>query len=339
MFCVNCGAGLNDGDEFCRNCGWKVGKQVSNGENNDLHAKNNNSTRISKSNSKSRPTKAIIAIVAVIVCAVVAKNIVFDNKINKFKKDVNNAKVVSEYQYDNSMPILGMKNGSNVIYQIDESKVDTVKFGKYPQSDITGRLYEDIEWYVIAKNGDRALLLSKYILDNKSWNYVNEVTNWPDSIICNFLNNDFYNKAFSVDEKAIILNEMHSYEYWEKEVDKVYLDRGSNDKVFILSRNEVNKYGIVENLNNNLIYQDGMRLYRCYDAVGTEYAKNVENGGCKLYIRDQESFYNEHRIGTSEWMLRSGNGRFRFTDTTGGGSVSYVDGYRGLRPAVWVKYK
>lgn len=61
-----------------------------------------------------------------------------------------------------------------------------------------------IEWIVLGKNASNVSVLSKYVLDNIHYNGMLEPITWENSTIREWLNNDFYNTAFTDTEKAHI---------------------------------------------------------------------------------------------------------------------------------------
>lgn len=76
---------------------------------------------------------------------------------------------------------------------------DSIFFGNYPQeADGTVR---PIEWTVLKKEGNKALLFSKYILDAKPYNETLKRTTWETYDIRKWLNNEFYRAAFNSEEK------------------------------------------------------------------------------------------------------------------------------------------
>ena len=96
---------------------------------------------------------------------------------------------------------------------------DMVKFGRYPQT-ATGDV-QDIEWRVLAVDGDKVLAISRYGLDAKRFD--DNSNEWEDSEIRGWLNGEFYNSSFNDDEKGIIASS----------------DPG---KVFLLSEDEAEGY-------------------------------------------------------------------------------------------------
>ena len=198
---------------------------------------------------------------------------------------------------------------------------DTVLFGSYEQDNVTTNGKEDIEWSVLAKEGDRVFLISKYALDCKQYNstYTDNVT-WETCSLRQWLNGTFLNDAFSAEEQALIQDTYVSADvYPEYDTNPV---NATTDKVFLLSDNEVNKY----------FGSDEDR--KC---VPTEYAK--ANGAYT------DSGYTKNGVPTCWWWLRSPGD---FQDVA---AYVCVDGsvyYFGVgvlncdfcvRPAMWVSIK
>ena len=114
---------------------------------------------------------------------------------------------------------------------------DTIKFGTYEQDNNTSNGKEKIEWQIIAKDEDKVLVISKYALDAIS--YGNNAT-WEKCSLRNWLNNEFYNEAFSDEEHGMIAKEkVPAGKNPEYDTDP---GNDTTDKVFLLSINEVNKY-------------------------------------------------------------------------------------------------
>lgn len=240
---------------------------------------------------------------------------------------------------------------------IDE--MDTVTFGSYPQSSTSADKLEPIEWIVLERDSknNRALLLSKYILDNVSFNSEHKECKWKDSELRQWMNQTFYDKAFNENEKNQIVEDSHISDGFrdDKEVDTV------TDKVFILSELEAKKY---------FKRYDMTEENRKLATRGTNYAKNVDNNGTKLWVRENTGentfgitedgiFYNriverykdealkfEWCIGNSFYWLRSNgidltsvarvNSNGALLMSVSNYSVANCQG--GIRPAVWVRY-
>ena len=102
---------------------------------------------------------------------------------------------------------------------------DIVKFGNYPQT--ANDQNQPIEWQVLSKENNKMLVISKYGLDTKRFD--SSSNNWANSEIRKWLNNEFYNKAFTDQEKKSIKSSNLS-------------DVGTTDNVFLLSEEEAEKY-------------------------------------------------------------------------------------------------
>ena len=81
----------------------------------------------------------------------------------------------------------------------------TITLGQYDQDGDASDGNEGIEWYVIAKSDTQAILLSKYALALMPYNETGEAVPYADSSIRTFVNETFYNTAFTAEEKAYIV--------------------------------------------------------------------------------------------------------------------------------------
>ncbi len=102
---------------------------------------------------------------------------------------------------------------------------DYIKFGSYPQT-VDGQV-QPIEWQVLSKENNKMLVISKYGLDAKRFDNSSNV--WKNSKIRQWLNDYFYNNAFSEQEKKYIKSSNLS-------------DVGTTDNIFLLSKEEAEKY-------------------------------------------------------------------------------------------------
>ena len=118
---------------------------------------------------------------------------------------------------------------------------DTLIFGSYEQDNNPENGPERIEWVVLEIKEDSAQLISKYGLDTQQFHqkpyreHWKRVV-WEDSDIRKWLNNDFYNKAFTSEEKEQILktvvrNGLTKYS-------KIEGGSDTDDYVFLLSIEE-----------------------------------------------------------------------------------------------------
>ena len=116
---------------------------------------------------------------------------------------------------------------------------DVIKFGRYKQSS-ENKSYEDIEWKVLDRQGNKALIISKYSLDCKRYNEINTEVTWELCTLRKWLNNDFINTAFTDKEKSLILTVTVSA--GENPSFNSNPGNPTQDKIFLLSISEANKY-------------------------------------------------------------------------------------------------
>ena len=123
---------------------------------------------------------------------------------------------------------------------IGDAKVGTaVEFGSYPQT-AEGTDDTPIEWLVLAVEDDRALLISHYALDAKLCHDQENYTTWENSSLRSWLDNEFYNAAFSDREKALVLETQvtaGTNPYYETAP-----GNDTTDNVFLLSIEEAEQY-------------------------------------------------------------------------------------------------
>ena len=230
---------------------------------------------------------------------------------------ISQVKLVSEYTAETN---------------VDE--MDTVIFGSYPQSDASGNTKEPIEWIVLDRQGDKTLLLSKYILDCKRYNNEYKDVTWETCTLRNWLNNDFYNSAFSSSEQ----NKIETTNV----INNNNIDHGTNggnntnDKIFCLSIDEVRKYFGVGTKAD-----DGYQLGKNVATQGTNFAKSEDNNGNKLYVSVYHS--SEWYFGNSSFLLRSLGAAQGVASSVNSNGYLYTSGYivdignSGVRPALWIK--
>lgn len=192
-----------------------------------------------------------------------------------------------------------------------------VTFGSYPQT-ADGDDMTAIEWLVLAREGKKALLISRYGLDAQKYHSESTAITWQTCSLRTWLNSTFLNKAFTATEQSAILvtnvdnSKAQGYSGYST-------DGGNNteDKVFLLSYAEANKYlGITD---------DGYNEELSVEA--TAYAKKQG-----VFISDDNTIW---------WWLRSpGEAKGKAIEVCPGGSISsrYVirNSPPAVRPALWV---
>lgn len=117
---------------------------------------------------------------------------------------------------------------------------DTVRFGSYEQDNDTDNGAEDIEWLVLDKQDGKLLLISKDALDAKPYHEEYIDVTWETCTLRGWLNDTFYNTAFSTEEQGRIVTTKV-----KNEDNLDYGTEGGNDtedKIFLLSTGEARGY-------------------------------------------------------------------------------------------------
>ena len=194
---------------------------------------------------------------------------------------------------------------------------ETVTFGSYHG--------EDIEWLVLEKGSEGTLLLSKYVLDYQTYDDPDDpCKSWMTSRLDPWLNEEFFNEAFSEEEQAKILwKEIPITDY-----DKAYSDYDDElyrepalDRVFLLSLDEL------------AVYYPA-KLDTCY-CEATTYAVSLgaprENcdwwlrGPCEITRFDNGDVETGKPAASAECKPQEGDAFLYFSDLP-----------CGIRPAIWV---
>ncbi len=115
-----------------------------------------------------------------------------------------------------------------------------VTLGSYEQDADTDNGKEAIEWMVLDENDEGYLLLSRYGLDVQRYNRKWAAVSWENCTIRTWLNDTFYNTAFSAEDKSLILTVKIS----DTKNSKYGTEAGpeTSDNVFLLSIADANKY-------------------------------------------------------------------------------------------------
>lgn len=221
-------------------------------------------------------------------------------------------------------------------------------FGSYEQDNNPANGKEPIEWYVLDKSDGQMLLVAVKLLDTMAYGIYGDEVLWETCALRNWLNNDFYNEAFSVEEKTLITDS-----YVVNANNPNYDTKAGNDtidKVFCLSFEELETYFHIDSRNMNNMSWAEYCTY-CYNqdhrilAAPTEYAHGkgafiLTKGGAWFYQWDVS-----YAVGSGNWWLRSPGYSTTYAarvDAGGGAdpmgrTVSFTS--IGVRPALRVTYK
>ena len=180
------------------------------------------------------------------------------------------------------------------------------------------------------------LILSKYIIDVRPIVYKSEEKNttWEKSNIRGWLNDKFYNSAFTEEEKSKIKETL-----LVNEDNDDYMTLGgkdTTDKIFLLSIDEARKY-----LSDGNSLENKDQLVRAGAAKGTQYADYRRLGKIPENKKDE---YEEWMLENSAYYLRSPGGTQERTAAVRPNAIISTSGNdtglnrRGVRPAMWIEY-
>lgn len=177
--------------------------------------------RAQKGNSKKNFIKIFVIVLIVAVAAYFAIAIAPD-LIKEFRyQNATSQMQQGRYQsaYEKFLELRGYKDVDTLLPTLaiavrDEqfSSGRYVTLGTYPQS-ANGDDLTPIEWRVLARDGNKALLISRYGLDVQPYNSEKTDVTWETCTLRTWLNNTFFNKAFTSAEQATILTTT-VYNFW-----------------------------------------------------------------------------------------------------------------------------
>ena len=193
--------------------------------------------------------------------------------------------------------------------RLDVSAGDVLSFGHYNQDNELGNGLEEIEWIVLEVRGDVALCVSKLGLDAKPYHSKIEAVTWEKCELRRWLNDEFLNTAFTQAEQMQLETITVSA---DKNPDHpTGTGKDTQDKVFLLSVNEVNTYLSDDNVS------------RCAASRMTREngVKTFQEGACRYWLRTPES--NQRKA-----AFVNGSGKV----TSKGETVNYE--FNAVRPAI-----
>ena len=121
-------------------------------------------------------------------------------------------------------------------------KADSI-YEQHPQGDvISWGVWEDkpLLWRVLDREGDKRLLLAEEIVARQPYNKEYDNTYWQTSTLRRWLNQTFFQKAFSLKERSRILNTR-----LKNPPNPRYLTSGGGDtvdKLFLLGLDQLERY-------------------------------------------------------------------------------------------------
>ena len=228
------------------------------------------------------------------------------------------SKMISAYQssMENSVQYLKPERS---MFQNVLKKGDQFYFGMYEQDNNFNNGSEYILWRVLDTNEYEALVISEYVLDAKKYhNSYCDVT-WETSDIRNWLNSDFLYNAFSSTERNYITKKLLT----NSDNRETGSDGGHDtyDSIFLLDYDEAKKY----------------------------FASDKDRQGYPTIYALRMGVYLSDKYLASWWWLRSPGKDNKWAGDVGasgglyrnGTQINYSgsNGYGGIRPAFWIRYR
>ena len=288
-------------------------------------AKLEEKARIAERNKKISIIGSVAAVIVTVFVVILNTVIIPNNKYNKAIKLIENE------EYQEAYDIL-----SNLVHKDSAEKAEEIKnvlmptkeltelcgeafvekyvengkitFGSYEQDNNTSNGKEKITWKLVAKESKRVYVVSEYALsygEFKEYDASFEGTpSWFNSSIRNWLNNDFYNDAFTDQEKK----EIATINYINSNGEQT----GDYDNITLLSLQEVDKF---------------ITITKDRTCTPTVYASSTGGG-----------FAEEPNENTAWWLRTKGDhldhaAIINEDGYNGSHNVSSVDA---VRPALWI---
>ena len=252
------------------------------------------------------------------------------------------------YHFGSNGKMTGKDHSIKSLVEISEAEYgDTILLGKYEQ-DYVSSGKEDIEWIVLDKKEDGSLfVMSKYGLDMQPYHSEDAEVTWETCSLRKWLNNDFYNAAFTKAEKEKIqtttVESYSSYGYgyeddpeWREE----FFVCETKDKVFLPSYSEA-----VMTPRDPESAGQGINL-TITNCKPTAFAVSrgayvIDDAGIESLLREYGESYRQEFEGTIDgncgWWLRYAVGNISF-----GYDVSLIRNFQVnanggvVRPAMWI---
>ena len=194
----------------------------------------------------------------------------------------------------------------NHLYEVG----NTITFGSYPQKGRSGSL-EPLEWIILKKEDGKAFLVSKKVIDCKTFHKNRVEMTWETSDMRRWLNESFYRKALSGEERQRIqkalLRQLENPKYRGKP------GNDTEDYVFLLD---------IEDIENLFWGQEEQICHPTEYAIGQGTFGNVDSG-------------------TAWWTRSLGKNPYSIVFVKNDGCIEYggtfaICDFIGVRPAIWI---
>ncbi len=155
----------------------------------------------------------------------------------------------------------------------------TMTFGRYEQDNNKANGPEEMEWYVINKQGDRLLLLSKNIIDSCRYTYQDSYLS--GNALQGWLDVTFYENSFNDDEKKMLV------EYGLQPTLPTY--------AFALSEDEIESYVTSVEIRRSKVtdYAKMQGVSADVDGYGSWWVRSELSGGKAVIVDEAGTVINE----------------------------------------------
>ncbi len=223
----------------------------SQAESNALHSRKEEKARIVEEKAAKKCKRTIAIVVPVIVACialviVLTAQIIPGQKLNKAITLIDSGDYKAAYilldsiDYKNSRELQENIKPQYQIALLSEAEIgSSVFFGSYEQDNDTSNGKEDIEWIALAKEGNKALIISRYALDCKLYHMSMSDVTWETCSLREWLNGPFLD-AFGVEVRNSIIDTTVTAE--KNPSFSTSPGNDTVDKVFLLNITEVNRY-------------------------------------------------------------------------------------------------
>ena len=240
----------------------------------------------------------VVGVILFVSIKVILPNMKYKSAINDIEKgnyeDAYTALMELDNYKDSKEQLYKLSNSHPEILQVGNS----IFFGKYYQKNSNEK--DIIEWIILEKDKDKALVLSKYCLDSQPFSTIITDDNWEKSSLRKWLNGDFYDCAFSEEnEKNSVILSVES--------------EALNDKIFLLSEDEVYKYLPIDS--------DRVGFVTSYATM--KGAQSNNDGSCWWWLRDSARTSLHTKVVLFDGKI-SDNGQL------------VTDDDNAVRPAMWI---
>ncbi len=194
-----------------------------------------------------------------------------------------------------------------------------VVFGTFEQDNDFENGAENLQWSVLDRDGDRVLLITSQIIEIGPYADLGQYTNWNNSILRKWLNNDFYQTALTMEMQSSLVDKESSTYSGKVE-----------DKVFVLTPIDARKYFERKNHSLDPRYHATTTAYALSRAKQIAVEKMNTSGAFDNKFVRWWLFSNSQSKILANLSGYKGNAYF----TTDEATITYEIG--GYRPSVWV---